>query len=45
MGGAKRMITVKRGMRRVSRCLGPGWVVALMALWGFAMILPAALPH
>jgi hypothetical protein len=25
--------------------LGPLWVAGLMALWGFAMILPAALPH
>jgi hypothetical protein len=25
--------------------LGPIWVVCLMALWGFAMIAPAALPH
>jgi hypothetical protein len=25
--------------------LGPLWVLGLMALWGFAMIVPAALPH
>ena len=25
--------------------LGRLWVAALMALWGFAMIVPAALPH
>jgi hypothetical protein len=30
--------------KRVIR-LGPLWVVGLMVLWGFAMILPAALPH
>jgi hypothetical protein len=30
--------------RRVVR-LGPVWVAALMALWGLAMIAPAALPH
>jgi hypothetical protein len=34
------MVTSKRAIR-----LGPVWVVALMALWGLALIVPAALPH
>jgi hypothetical protein len=34
------MLTSKRAIR-----LGPLWVAGLMALWGFAMIVPAALPH
>ena len=34
------MVTSKREIR-----LNRLWVVALMALWGFAMIVPAALPH
>ena len=34
------MITNKRAIR-----VGPRWVLALMVLWGFAMIVPAALPH
>jgi hypothetical protein len=25
--------------------VGPRWIVALMVLWGLAMIVPAALPH
>ena len=39
------MITSKRAAARGAFRLGRVWVVALMALWGFAMILPAALPH
>jgi hypothetical protein len=38
--GARPMITNKRVFR-----VGPRWVLVLMALWGFAMIVPAALPH
>lgn len=34
------MVTTKRAIR-----LGPVWVAALMALWAFAVIAPAALPH
>jgi hypothetical protein len=34
------MVSTKREIR-----LNRLWVVALMALWGFAMIAPAALPH
>jgi hypothetical protein len=34
------MVTSKRAIR-----LGPVWVAALMALWGLALIVPAALPH
>lgn len=34
------MAPTKREIR-----LGRLWAVALMALWGFAMIAPAALPH
>jgi hypothetical protein len=34
------MVSTKREYR-LSRL----WVVALMALWGFVMIAPAALPH
>lgn len=37
--GAKPM-TTKRAFK-----VGPKWVLVLMALWGFAMIVPAALPH
>ena len=40
MLGPIRMTTAKR-QAKVSRL----WVVGLMALWGLAMIIPAALPH
>jgi hypothetical protein len=39
------MITTKRAIRVGWARLGPVWVVCLMALWGLAMIAPAALPH
>ena len=44
------MLTTKRAIRpdaiqQGAIRLGPLWVVALMVLWGFAMIVPAALPH
>jgi hypothetical protein len=38
------MTTSKGAMRRTVR-LGPISVICLMVLWGFAMIVPAALPH
>lgn len=43
------MTTTRRAIRRspIRRPihLGPVWVACLMALWGVAMIAPAALPH
>jgi hypothetical protein len=39
------MSSTKRAIRLGWARLGPMWVVCLMALWGVAMIAPAALPH
>jgi hypothetical protein len=39
------MTTSKGAMRRTAVRVGPISVICLMVLWGFAMIVPAALPH
>jgi hypothetical protein len=39
------MMSTKRAIHQGSIRLGPITVVALMLLWGMAMIAPAALPH
>ena len=39
------MTPIKREIRQGWAKLGPISVICMMALWGLAMIVPAALPH
>jgi hypothetical protein len=39
------MTPSKRAIRQGLVRVGPIWVICLMVLWGFVMIVPAALPH